>query len=647
MSYIFKTIVYSTNRTLRKIGLLVPSRRTLNFWMSKIKVATGLNQELMECIKEAAANFSVKDKDCAIVWDEMSVKELLEFNKSRDILEGIVDYGKFGRRLESATEVLVFMIRGLNASWKFPLSFYFSNHATPSEILQKLIEENINGAKICGLNVKIGICDMSFTNQKLYRDWFITTECPYKSFDGKRVYFIHDTPHLFKLVRNNLMKHDFIITPKNENLATKKIIKWSHITTFYKKDRRVASRTAPRLTNAHLFVKDYAKMKVGLAVQVLSHSVYAGMVSLCMLKIIPKQCLDTAFFIKNMDEMFDFLNMSTLLNDKFGRCALYFYSSIKKLDRFSQYLKAIEIPTMRKSPDFLRGLLQTINGIKLLGLDLKAEGYTFLFTRNIQQDCIERFFADSRAKGGDCRNPSAGQFRNNFRILFFANVVHTPRTGNTEITGELNNYAVRLSAALSRIHRLAPTSVAESTTLVNKNEAADFYSVKLNRKLKFGDEQESIVASYIGGAAVHSFLKNKNCNKCKLLLCNISGSLNDISREFILVKAKEFDPASSHLVYLEVSCKRFFEHVNKFFLKYVTETLKESGTGILSGIYERFILDQIVKKWINEVKDCTDHRETMLKYFLRSKLYRLIKDKNENIIQIRCWDQTRRDCRNQ
>jgi hypothetical protein len=52
-------------------------------------------------------------------------------------------------------------------------------------------------------------------------------------------------------------------------------------------------------------------MKVKLAVQVLSHSVAAGINTMVLLKKMPKEARQTADFIQKMDDMFDILNIST------------------------------------------------------------------------------------------------------------------------------------------------------------------------------------------------------------------------------------------------------------------------------------------------------------------------------------------------
>ena len=75
--------------------------------------------------------------------------------------------------------------------------------------------------------------------------------------------------------------------------------------------------------------------------------------------------------------------------------------------------------------------------------------------------------------------------------------------------------------------------------------------------------------------------------------------------------------------------------------------LNESGTNIIKNIENCMLQKSYTINWINFVSKCSDHRKAMISTFLTSKIYRLVKDKNEQIRQSKCWDQTRRQLRNQ
>lgn len=362
-----------------------------------------------------------------IVWDEMSIKEYIEYVKHNDRLEGIVDLGPLGRSLISATEVIVFMVQGINVKWKFPMSFYFSSNATKSVSLKLLIEANIIALQNIGLRVRMGICDMAFTNQSVYKNLGVTCGKPYALIFGQKVYFVHDTPQLIKLVRNNLMKHNLQMTKEIGKYKKVEPAKWVHIMQFYSKDRRQTSRMAPKLTLGHVFLKDFSKMRVKTAGKVLSRSVYSGMVSMARLKILKNDVRSTAELIKNVNDIFDLLNISKFSGVKLGRFDFNLFSNMHKFDKFINFVRAITIQGVSQRPAFLKGLEITLVGVKMLCQDLIDEGHELLYTRQLQQDCLENFFAEIIMRGGFCRNPTANQFMSNFKHLIFSRMIRNQK----------------------------------------------------------------------------------------------------------------------------------------------------------------------------------------------------------------------------
>jgi hypothetical protein len=88
------------------------------------------------------------------MWDEMRIKQFIEFDRHRDVLMGIVDHGKDDRILVPAKEALVFMIRGISGKWSFPVSYYFSAEATESNAIYHLFLQILDTLFRIGLRVR-------------------------------------------------------------------------------------------------------------------------------------------------------------------------------------------------------------------------------------------------------------------------------------------------------------------------------------------------------------------------------------------------------------------------------------------------------------------------------------------------------------
>lgn len=59
------------------------------------------------------------------ICDKMSIKELLEYNRKLNVIEGFEDLGHLGRAPETATHALLFSLRGLFKNWKIPVTCFF------------------------------------------------------------------------------------------------------------------------------------------------------------------------------------------------------------------------------------------------------------------------------------------------------------------------------------------------------------------------------------------------------------------------------------------------------------------------------------------------------------------------------------------
>lgn len=620
----------------------LPHRTTVQKWTSVFDFNTGINSTIMEGLRNVVNNYTAEERNCVIMWDEMSTKEYIQYNKHLDLLEGIVDFGKVGRSLEAATEVLVFMLKGINHNWRFPISYYFSRHNTTAAILEKLVQENIAAAEEVGLRVRMGICDMAFTNQSLYKKWEIRPESPFRFFSGRKIYFGHDSPHLIKLVRNNLMKHNLEITTKTGKKISSSRVKWLHVLSFFGKDRRLTTRMAPKLTTAHVYLKDYAKMKVKLATQVLSRTVSAGMLSMVKLKLLKQDVSITAKFIRVCNDMFDLLNMSKFSRDTPTRRSRDLFGKLSKFEFYYKYFKSVEVYKSVRRADFLKGIDLTLKAVGSLCADLKAEGYAYVNTRDLQQDCLENYFSAVRQKGGFNRNPTTVQFKTTFRCLFFAKVLGNPGTGNTEANFDsLCSGMVQVKDAI-----LHNTTTIESETNDNENNpttksnpARVFFGVKTNRRLTLGTEQMECAMEYFGAAVVSAIAKQYKCTSCKSLVVSKSnGSLDKT-----LINEKEHN--HKMLGFLTEESEKIFFWLDSAFEEMLTKSLNLDGSKICKSLLDIIVANPDIRSWLNH--PCNLHRVSMIKYYLRCKLYRLCKDKNETIRKVKSWKQTRRELRNQ
>ena len=75
---------------------------------------------------------------------------------------------------------------------------------------------------------------------------------------------------------------------------------WKDCLAFWEIENASSLRMCPKLTNSHFHLELFNKMKVNLALQVLSHSTAAAMNTLVDIGKMPKSFRNTAFFIEKV-----------------------------------------------------------------------------------------------------------------------------------------------------------------------------------------------------------------------------------------------------------------------------------------------------------------------------------------------------------
>lgn len=72
----------------------MPSVRTLQKLMKSIDLKPGFNHNILATMKKAMETTKPMDKVCAIITDEMSLKQAVHYNESADRIEGFEDFGR-------------------------------------------------------------------------------------------------------------------------------------------------------------------------------------------------------------------------------------------------------------------------------------------------------------------------------------------------------------------------------------------------------------------------------------------------------------------------------------------------------------------------------------------------------------------------
>lgn len=403
----------------KRSNIVLPALSTIKRWNNKSSFLPGFNKLIFKQLKCKGQEMEPHEKLVLVCFDEMSIQEKLEFNDALDVIEGVEDLGSWGRTKQHAKKALVIMARGLISSWKLQLGYFLTKTGVSKEIMHEILVYTIKELKKTGFLPKLVVCDQSSINVALLKHIGVTVDRPSVEIENNSVFFMYDTPHLIKNIRNNLLNGNYI-------LKNGETVKFSIIEQAYNIDKSARlARYMPKLTDNHLYPGPFQKMSCFLAFQVLSNTVWAAISNYISKKLITDEsACATADFIKAVNDLLDVLNSKFPKHYNPLKCA--FINSIHQAhilenakEIFSNIRKISHKPDKKISrPPVFDGILLTINSLILLYEHLKTFDYTkdqdFL-TYRLNQDCLEFFFSVIRRKGGCNTNPSARSFRTIFR----------------------------------------------------------------------------------------------------------------------------------------------------------------------------------------------------------------------------------------
>lgn len=392
--------------------------------MNKVDFSTGWNDHVFDVLKQKVSSMEKRDTVCSITFDAISIKEGLYYNRSTDKMDGFEDLGQYGASGKRARYAMVFMVKGIAKKWKQIVGYFLYGTSIKPDVLKRMITDCISKLQDTGLIPKVIICDQDTCNRSVFSKFGITPQSPNIIHNNEPVFFffMYDTPHLLKSVRNNLIRHDVVINGQS--------VSWRYIEEFYAKDKQMSIRLAPKLTDKHIYCNNYDKMKVNLASQVFSRSVAAGIHTHATLGSMPSTATFTANFIHKMDSLFDMFNSSQTKHYRSSKTAISM-NNINQIQDMQNWINLWEFTGTRNTIPCVEGWKLNVSALQCLWHDLNRNfEYEFLLTRRLNQDCLESLFSTVRNIGGNNDSPTTPKFVNQMKTLVTNNFLQSSIQGN-------------------------------------------------------------------------------------------------------------------------------------------------------------------------------------------------------------------------
>ena len=166
-------------------------------------------------------------------------------------------------------------MRGAATDLKYSLAYFLTKDVTSYQIMPLFWKAVSVLELVCNLWVCAAVCDGASPNRRFYQlhaGLDVINATTNLFVPSKKIYFFSDTPHLVKTTRNCLF-NSCSGTRTRYMWNNEKYMLWDHISKLYYSDLDCGLHQLPKLAADHIVLKSFSKMKVSLAVQVLSNTV--------------------------------------------------------------------------------------------------------------------------------------------------------------------------------------------------------------------------------------------------------------------------------------------------------------------------------------------------------------------------------------
>ena len=426
---------------LRNSGIMVlPCQRTLRDYKNAITPSTGFNPGVIAGLKKMCKDFNELEKLVVLSFDEVKIQSNLIFDKHSGKIIGFVDFGDedintgtISDANNVATHVMSFHLRTFLGHIKFNLGFFATEGALSFQIYPLFWKAVGLLEMACNLKVIGAVCDGASPNRKFIKmhskiDGRGKADVTYRTinlYDRSRfIWFFSDYPHLMKTSRNCLLSSGFGDSFSRQMWNNGKYLVWRHIRDILSLNTK-GPKVVPKMTEEHVNLSSHSKMKVYLAVQVLS-----GTNAKFLLSKFGPEHHGTAKFCSMMNRFFDIMNvrhMTEYMEKRNWDIRPFESPDDDRLqwlkNEFLQYFidweKSIEDRTgfEEKEKEKMFISRQTMEGIKITVHSviecvkfLLNSGMKYVLTEKFTQDLLELYFGLQRACGASNDNPTVQQF---------------------------------------------------------------------------------------------------------------------------------------------------------------------------------------------------------------------------------------------
>lgn len=514
------------NYVRQKFRNCLPHPKTLCKWYSTVNAKPGFSVESFNFLKLKVSH-SVNPLVCCIIFDEMAIRQHLEFDG--DNVSGYVDFGNglHGDCVDVAKEALVFMLVCINEPWKIPLGYFFAagvNSEQKASLTKQCLSLLHEIPKLVITSVTFDGCPANLSMCKLLGCSLIPTNI-FSNFqhENKKTFILPDPAHMVKLIRNCFGELGQLIHDNDDIIDFNFIIKLNEL------QESEGLHLGNKLRSQHVkFFKQ--KMKVKLATQLLSRSVADALIYCAdKLRLADfENCHATAQFIYIINDSFDILNSRSITLPKFKKAACksnideikLFYNNLKTYFGNLKLSSGTNILNSNRKTGFLGFLVgfETLLGMWNEYVELNKY-LSYISMYKFSQDHIELFFGAIRSHGGHNNNPTCKQFTTAYKKILIHAEIRDRGAGNCI---PLEDIQILNVASSKEPYHIINDSLSKQTLIGEIGEITGNDSENTNflddhshvLSLESLSQYSSEIVIYIAGFVVFKLEKKIKCETC-------------------------------------------------------------------------------------------------------------------------------------
>ena len=432
---------------LRSLNYPLPSYRTLCRQIQCASFAPGIQHDVLQWLQRKMSAAKESDKLCVLLVDEMQLKARVEFDKGLRHIVGYVSPETLpadaatGADKELASHAMVFMLRGLTASWKQTVAYLFTGASIKRQPFWDFVKVVIEASEAAGFRIQGVTSDMGPANTALWHHIGIestrskvTSAVLHPCAPDRSLYFIADPPHLLKNLWNCLLTHQVTLSPEivaKHSLPSDTVKGFIYVNQLLDAENCHELRMAYKLKSSHVQPTQYEKMRVCLAAQFFSRSTAAAIQTCVNLDILPVEALTTAWFLSFVNDWFDAMNARHKEAAQFRGKETAGTQALKDM---LVIIHDVAFDGKKMWKPIQTGIqLSTTAVLQLSQEVMSTHQLQYFLTGRLTQDPVENLFSQARGQG--IMHPTCVVFRQALRLVTIAQYLQVAKGSAYEEDG--------------------------------------------------------------------------------------------------------------------------------------------------------------------------------------------------------------------